>query len=41
MQSPLRLALTEIRLGLRHQLNARGAPLEKAIFIAAVFEKTR
>jgi SAM-dependent methyltransferase len=38
--SPLRLALAEIRLGLHHQLNAHSAPLEDAMFIAAVFEKT-
>jgi len=41
LQSPLRLALTEMRLGLHHQLNAHNAPLERALFIAAVFEKER
>jgi SAM-dependent methyltransferase len=38
--SPLRLALAEMRLGFSHRLHARTAPLEKAQFIAAVFEKT-
>ena len=40
MASPLRLALAEIRLGFGHRLNAHHAPLERAQFIAAVFEKT-
>jgi hypothetical protein len=37
--SPLRLALTEMRLGLHHRIHAHRAPLENAMFIAVVFEK--
>jgi SAM-dependent methyltransferase len=39
--SPLRLAFIEMRLGLHHRLHAHNAPLENAMFIAAVFEKAR